>query len=78
MPAKALVSASGLPNTLAASKPVAMCGIELPSEKALPAVGPCIEEVAYRKGFINKEQFQNCASVLGKSTYAEYLRKIAK
>ncbi len=38
----------------------------------------CIEEVAYRKGFINKEQFQNCASVLGKSTYAEYLRKIAK
>jgi len=38
----------------------------------------CIEEVAYRKGFINKEQFQNCAAVLGKSTYAEYLRKIAK
>lgn len=38
----------------------------------------CIEEVAYRKGFISKEQFQNCASVLGKSSYAEYLRKIAK
>lgn len=38
----------------------------------------CIEEVAYRKGFIDKEQFQNCASVLGKSTYAEYLRKIVK
>lgn len=38
----------------------------------------CIEEVAYRKGFINKEQFQNCAGVLGKSTYAEYLRKIVK
>lgn len=38
----------------------------------------CIEEVAYRKGFINKEQFQNCAGALGKSTYAEYLRKIAK
>lgn len=36
----------------------------------------CIEEVAYRKGFINKEQFQNCAGVLGKSTYAEYLRKL--
>lgn len=38
----------------------------------------CIEEVAYRKGFINREQFQNCAGVLGKSTYAEYLRKIVK
>jgi glucose-1-phosphate thymidylyltransferase len=38
----------------------------------------CVEEVAYRKGFINKEQFQNCANVLGKSSYAEYLRKIAK
>ncbi|GAA4771822.1 MULTISPECIES: glucose-1-phosphate thymidylyltransferase RfbA [Flavobacterium] len=38
----------------------------------------CIEEVAYRKGFINNEQFKNCAGILGKSTYAEYLRKIAK
>ena len=38
----------------------------------------CIEEVAYRKGFIDKEQFSKCAEGLGKSTYAEYLRKIAK
>lgn len=38
----------------------------------------CIEEVAYRKGFISKELFENCASALGKSTYAEYLRKIIK
>jgi glucose-1-phosphate thymidylyltransferase len=38
----------------------------------------CIEEVAYRKGFITQEQFQNCASALGKSTYADYLRKISK
>ena len=38
----------------------------------------CIEEVAYRKGFITKEQFANTALSLGKSTYAEYLRKIAK
>lgn len=38
----------------------------------------CIEEVAFRKGFITKEQFVNTALSLGKSTYAEYLRKIAK
>jgi glucose-1-phosphate thymidylyltransferase len=38
----------------------------------------CIEEVAYRKGFISKEQFEQCAAKLGKSTYAEYLRKISK
>jgi glucose-1-phosphate thymidylyltransferase len=38
----------------------------------------CIEEVAYRKGFINKEQFVATATNLGKSSYADYLRKIAK
>lgn len=38
----------------------------------------CIEEVAYRKGFISKETFEKCAEGLGKSTYAEYLRKIVK
>lgn len=38
----------------------------------------CIEEVAYRKGFINKEEFSKCAEGLGKSSYAEYLRKIVK
>lgn len=38
----------------------------------------CIEEVAYRKGFINKEQFSATATHLGKSSYADYLRKIAK
>jgi glucose-1-phosphate thymidylyltransferase len=38
----------------------------------------CIEEVAYRKGFINKEQFAATATNLGKSSYADYLRKIAK
>ena len=38
----------------------------------------CIEEVAFRKGFIDAEQFQNCASNLGKSSYADYLRKISK
>ena len=38
----------------------------------------CIEEIAYRKGFITKEEFTACADGLGKSTYADYLRKIAK
>ncbi len=38
----------------------------------------CIEEVAFRKGFINKEQFAATATNLGKSSYADYLRKIAK
>lgn len=38
----------------------------------------CIEEIAFRKGFITKEEFSKCAEGLGKSTYAEYLRKIAK
>ncbi|OWP85225.1 glucose-1-phosphate thymidylyltransferase [Flavobacterium davisii] len=36
----------------------------------------CIEEVAYRKGFVSKEEFAKCAERLGKSTYAEYLRKL--
>ncbi|AMA49848.1 MULTISPECIES: glucose-1-phosphate thymidylyltransferase RfbA [Flavobacterium] len=36
----------------------------------------CIEEVAYRKGFISKEEFNKCADGLGKSSYAEYLRKL--
>ncbi|OWP79594.1 glucose-1-phosphate thymidylyltransferase RfbA [Flavobacterium oreochromis] len=38
----------------------------------------CIEEIAYRKGFISKEEFGKCAEGLGKSTYAEYLRKVSK
>jgi glucose-1-phosphate thymidylyltransferase len=38
----------------------------------------CIEEVAYRKGYINKEQFAATATNLGKSSYADYLRKIIK
>ncbi len=38
----------------------------------------CIEEVAYRMNFIDAAQFRSCADNLGKSTYADYLRKIAK
>ncbi|GHC04854.1 glucose-1-phosphate thymidylyltransferase RfbA [Cerasicoccus arenae] len=36
----------------------------------------CIEEVAYRSGFINDEQLLELASKLDKSGYGEYLRTI--
>jgi glucose-1-phosphate thymidylyltransferase len=36
----------------------------------------CIEEVAYRMGFINKEQLSNIAQPLTKSGYGQYLLKL--
>lgn len=36
----------------------------------------CIEEIAYHKGFINKEQLLKAAVKYGKSGYGEYLKKI--
>lgn len=36
----------------------------------------CIEEIAYRNGFINKTQLHLLAEELAKSGYGEYLRKI--
>ena len=36
----------------------------------------CVEEVAYRMGFINAEQVLKLAAALGKTTYADYLRRI--
>ncbi|MNV69091.1 Glucose-1-phosphate thymidylyltransferase 1 [compost metagenome] len=38
----------------------------------------CIEEVAYRMGFINKEQLREVATPLVKSGYGAYLLKILK
>lgn len=38
----------------------------------------CIEEVAYRNGFINSGQLVNLAAELTKSGYGEYLKKIAR
>lgn len=38
----------------------------------------CIEEVAYRKGFINKEQLEKLAVKYMKSGYGQYLAMIAK
>ena len=38
----------------------------------------CIEEIAYRKGFINKEQLLSSAEKYGKSGYGSYLKTIVK
>lgn len=37
----------------------------------------CIEEIAYKKGFITKEQLINLAYKLSKSSYGKYLLRIA-
>lgn len=36
----------------------------------------CIEEIAYKKGFINKEQLLKSAEKYGKSGYGSYLKKL--
>ena len=38
----------------------------------------CIEEVAYRMGFMTKEELLEQADVLAKSGYGIYLKKIAE
>ena len=37
----------------------------------------CIEEIAYKRGFIDRQQLLSLAKSLGKSQYGEYLRRIA-
>ena len=37
----------------------------------------CIEEIAYRNGWINKDQLLEQATRLGKSEYGQYLKKVA-
>ena len=36
----------------------------------------CLEEIAYRKGFITLEQLQECSLKFGKSDYGAYLREL--
>jgi glucose-1-phosphate thymidylyltransferase len=38
----------------------------------------CIEEIAFHKGFINKEQFVELVNSIPKSLYRSYLEKILK
>jgi glucose-1-phosphate thymidylyltransferase len=38
----------------------------------------CIEEIAYRMGFIDKQQFLVLAESLKASTYGAYLKRIAE
>ncbi len=38
----------------------------------------CLEEIAYKKGYINKEQLINLAQPLSKNQYGQYLLKLAK
>jgi len=38
----------------------------------------CPEEIAFNKGFINREQLQRLAASLGNSEYAKYIQKLAK
>jgi glucose-1-phosphate thymidylyltransferase len=38
----------------------------------------CIEEIAWRMGFIDKKAIESLANDLGKSSYANYLKKILK
>jgi glucose-1-phosphate thymidylyltransferase len=38
----------------------------------------CIEEIAWRKGFINKEQLLEQAAILEKSGYGQYLKSLVK
>ena len=38
----------------------------------------CIEEIAFKKGFINKEQLLEAAAKYGKSGYGDYLKSIVK
>lgn len=38
----------------------------------------CIEEIAYKKGFIDREQFENLAQPLIKSGYGQYLLNLLK
>ncbi len=36
----------------------------------------CLEEIAYRQGYIDAEQLQALATRLGKSSYGEYLKRV--
>jgi glucose-1-phosphate thymidylyltransferase len=36
----------------------------------------CLEEIAYRQGYISEQQLQALAARLGKSSYGDYLKRV--
>ncbi len=38
----------------------------------------CLEEIAYRKGFIDQGQLVQCSKAFGKSEYGKYIKELAK
>ena len=38
----------------------------------------CLEEIAFNKGYINKDQLLKLAEPLAKNEYGSYLQRIAK
>jgi glucose-1-phosphate thymidylyltransferase len=38
----------------------------------------CLEEIAYRRGFISKPQLEQLAAAYGNSSYAQYLKQVVK
>lgn len=47
-------------------------------EKELKFKIGCIEEIAYRQGWISREQLEYLANALGKNEYANYLKNLLK
>ncbi|HRH38187.1 MAG TPA: glucose-1-phosphate thymidylyltransferase, partial [Flavobacteriales bacterium] len=50
--------------------------VQVIEERQARRIG-CIEEVAFRRGFINADQLRTIAEPLRKSGYGEYLLKVA-
>ncbi len=38
----------------------------------------CLEEIAYRKGYIDREQLQRIAQPMSKNSYGQYLLELAE
>jgi glucose-1-phosphate thymidylyltransferase len=38
----------------------------------------CLEEVAWRMGYIDREQLERLGHELGKSSYGQYVRRLAR
>jgi len=72
--------AEALPGWIPA--PISHCWKPVPSIETLEARQglkiACLEEIAYRNGFISKEQLLKLADTLANNQYGQYLYEIAK